>query len=254
MISAVILTRNSAATLQHTLESLTSLPEVILVDNGSTDNTQAIAQQFANTRWVEHEFTNFGHLRNFGADQSQHDWILMIDSDEALSPELREWLQSFHPTSGTVYSFPFRNYYRGKWIRACGWWPDRHIRLYNRKDTRYRELRVHESLELDGLREEKLVHPFEHDSYQNCADFTRKMHSYATLFAEEYKDRKKAGLHTSFTRGCWTFFRSYFLRKGIFYGCNGFLISFYQAATAYFKYRLLWEKQNPPAPRHNPKL
>lgn len=245
MITAVILTRNSASTLSRTLQSLAFLSEVIVVDNGSTDNTRKLVEEFPNTRWLEHEFTNFGHLRNFGADQARNHWILMIDSDESLSPELQAWLKEFTPSPNSVYSFPFRNYYRGTWIRACGWWPDRHVRLYNRQQNRYRELRVHESLNLEGLSEVRVTHPFEHDSYQSSADFTRKMHSYATLFAEEYQGRKKVGLHTPFLRGAWTFLRSYFLRKGIFYGCNGFLISFYQGATAYFKYRLLWEKQNP---------
>ncbi len=245
MISAVILTRNSAATLVRTLSSLACVDEVVILDNGSTDHTREIATGFPNTKWIEHPFTNFGHLRNFGAQQARNDWILVIDSDEVLSLELQQWLALCPPEPGCVYSFPFRNYYRNRWIRGCGWWPDRHVRLYRRNETLYRELRIHEGLELRGLQTVARQEPFEHYSYRDAADFMRKLHSYATLFAEEYTDRKRVRSGEACFRGVWTFLRSFILRKGFLYGSDGLLISFYQGATAYFKYRLLYEKQHP---------
>jgi glycosyltransferase involved in cell wall biosynthesis len=245
MISAVVLTKNSAATLARTLASLACVDEVVVLDNGSTDNTRQIAAEFSNTQWFTHPFTNFGHLRNLGAQYARNDWILVIDSDEALSPELQQWLAMSPPEPGSVYEFPFRNYYRDRWIRGCGWWPDRHIRLYHRNETRYRELRIHESLELQGLQVIARQEPFEHYSYRDAADFMRKLQSYATLFADEYMHQKRVRPGEACFRGLWTFFRSFILRRGFLYGSDGFLISFYQGATAYFKYRLLYERQHP---------
>lgn len=241
MFSVVILAKNSADTIAQTLESVGQFPEVILLDSGSTDATLSICRNFSNVRIYKSSFLGFGSLRNLAATYATFDWILSLDSDERLSEDLQRELRELQLDPQLVYSFPFHNYLGEKWIRWCGWYPDRHIRLYHRKMTSFSLDRVHEKILQKGVVEKKLRNPILHLSYRSISDFLRKMESYSSLFAEQNQHKKKSSMGKAIVHGSYSFFKSYILQRGFLGGSAGFLISLYNSQTSFYKYLKLQE-------------
>lgn len=240
-ISVTILTKNSQAYLKEVLEALTPFDEVLICDTGSQDSTFDIAKQFSNVKVVERPFTGFGPTHNLATSLAKNDWILSIDSDEVPTPELVKEISQLDLKKRSLYSFPRHNEYRGKWIKWCGWYPDRQIRLYNRTETSFTDVQVHEAIQTKDLHVIELDSPLRHYSYANVADFLAKMQSYSTLFAAQYQGRKSSSLCKAVLHGLFAFFKSYIIKRGIFGGREGFEISFYNANTAFYKYLKLAE-------------
>jgi glycosyltransferase involved in cell wall biosynthesis len=242
MITVCILAKNSASTLRKTLDSTRSFPEVILLDNGSTDETIQIANSYPNVKVVERPFTGFGALRNKAATFATHDWILALDTDEALSPPLLEEIHALSLDPSTVYSMPRHNFYNGKHIKGCGWYPDRVIRLYNRRATRYSDADVHESVKSSGLTVKPLKEPILHTPFRSTAEFLAKMQHYSTLYARQHCSKKKSSPLKAVGHSTFAFLRSYFLQGGFLLGAEGFIVSLYSSNTVFYKYIKLWEE------------
>ncbi|MBN4067141.1 glycosyltransferase family 2 protein [Simkania negevensis] len=240
-ISVTILACNAEEYIERVLSPLVLFDEVVVCDTGSTDSTVAIAEQFQNVKICHSPFVGFGKLHNTVACQASHDWILSLDSDEVMTSALIEEILSLSLDKESVYSFPFHNYFNGRWIRCCGWYPDRHIRLYHRGRTQFTENYVHEGIIARGLEEVRLLNPVRHYSYSSISDFLRKMQLYTDLFAEEYQGRKNSSLFKAITHGAFAFVKNYFFKMGCFYGYEGYLISAYQSQTAFYKYLKLME-------------
>ncbi len=241
MISVTILTKNCGHYLAKTLESTRSFSEVIILDTGSTDDTLKVAKSFSNTVIHHSPFVGFGPSHNVATSFAKNDWILSIDSDEILSPLLIEELHSLALTQKAVYSIQRHNYFNGKHIKWCGGWhPDWVVRLYNRKQTRFTDAMVHEKIIDKGLNVLALKNPMIHVPYREMSDFLHKMQAYTTLFAQQKKGKSsllKAILHSKFA-----FFKSYVLKRGFLGGKEGYIISSYNAHTAFYKYLKLSEK------------
>lgn len=241
MISVTILTKNSAKFLKSVLESVARFEEVLIFDNGSTDETIEIAGKFPNVRLVEGTFEGFGPTHNKASQLAKYDWILSIDSDEIVTPEMAKEIFSAELDPNSVYSFPRHNYFNGKWIRWCGWYPDRQIRLYNRKKTAFTNAQVHESIISLNCLHVKMGSPLRHFSYTCTADFLDKMQSYSNLFAKQNQGKKSSSLFKGISHGLFSFFKSYFIKRGFMGGREGFIISIYNANTAFYKYLKLDE-------------
>lgn len=241
MITIAILSKDNAETIKNTLESTKDFAEVILLDNGSSDDTLQIAASFPNVTIYEHPFIGFGPLRNHAASLATNDWILALDSDEVLSPALVKEIFHTPLSPNTVYSIPFENYLNQKKIRFSGWSPDRHVRLYNKKVTSFSSAQVHEGVIVKNCVEYQLHNPIYHYSYRSIADFLRKMETYSTLFALQNRGKKKASLPTALLHGGFAFFKTYIIKRGFLDGSEGFIISLYNAHTAYYKYLKLME-------------
>jgi glycosyltransferase involved in cell wall biosynthesis len=242
-ISATVLTKNSSARLEAVLQALRWCDEVIVLDTGSTDATTALAQGYPNVA-VHHltgAFQGFGRARLQAVAAARNNWILSIDSDEVVSPELAAEIGAAALDSGTVYSVPFHNYFGGRLITTCGWYPDRHERLFNRAVTNFCASEVHERVQTAGLKSEKLRGPVQHYSYGSLDDFLRKMHSYSRLFAQQNAGRKPSGPGKAVARSLWAFFKSYGLQCGCLQGRDGLVISAYKAQTVFWKYLFLDE-------------
>ncbi len=239
MISVCILTKNAASTLKETLQSVQSFDEVILLDNGSTDNTLEIAKTFPNVKVFHSPFLGFGPLRNEAARLAKHEWILALDSDEIVSDALVGEIKALKLNSQKAYSLPRHNFYNEKRIRGCGWGSEELARLYHRKFAKFSPSQVHEKLEAPTL--SKLHSPLLHTPYRTTQEFLLKMQHYSTLFAEQYRGKKRSSFSTALLHGFYSFFRSYILKGGLFCGSRGFIISLYNANTAFYKYLKLAE-------------
>lgn len=242
MISVTILTKNSAKYIHDVIDALKDFDEVLVYDTGSTDATKEIAITFANVTLKEGPFEGFGDTHNTASSLAKHDWILSIDSDEIMTPELTKEIAHLSLDPHTVYSFPRRNYYDGKWIQWCGWHPDRQHRLYHRKETAFSRAKVHESIIVKGMKQQPLSNSIIHYPYQNTADFLAKMQNYSELFAQQNQGKRKSSTFTAINHAFFTFFKSYFLKRGFLGGRQGFQISVYNANTAFYKYLKLAEK------------
>ena len=244
MISVTILTKNSAETLENTLNSLRAFSEVLVFDTGSTDTTLLIASKFPNVKIHPAPFEGFGPTHNAASTLATHDWILSIDSDEVLSPELATEIKSLRLDAKNVYSILRHNFFNGKHIKWCGGWhPDRVIRLYNKNATAFSDDAVHEKVLINNLNIVPLSHPMQHFPYRRISDFLAKMQTYTTLFAEQQQDKKKSSLLKAILHGWFAFFKSYILKRGFLGGREGFIISAYNSHTAFYKYLKLSEKK-----------
>lgn len=241
MITVTILTKNSEKYLKEVISALVDFDEVLIFDNGSADNTLLIAQQFPNVNIVRGVFEGFGPTHNRASSLAKNDWILSIDSDEVVTTEMAQTILTAQLEADCVYSFPRRNYFNGRWIRWCGWSPDRQIRLYNRNMTRFTDAQVHEAVIAVGLRLIPLDSPLIHYSYETIADFLTKMQSYSTLFAKQNQGKKKSSPFKALSHGIFAFFKSYILKLGLLGGYEGFVISAYNGHTAFYKYLKLYE-------------
>lgn len=248
-ISVTILTKNSEAYLQEVLQALHLFDEVVICDTGSQDATLEIAKKFSNVVIYERPFMGFGCTHNIATSLAKNDWILSIDSDEIVTPELAQEIAHLSLQMEQVYAFPRHNEYRGKWIKWCGWYPDYQVRLYNRLKTSFTDAQVHEAIQVEGLQVVSLKAPIRHYSYATVSDFLNKMQAYSDLFARQYQGKKSSSLTKAILHGFFAFFKSYILKRGIVGGREGFEISFYNANTAFYKYLKLAEAnekiQNP---------
>lgn len=241
MISVTILTKNSAKYLREVLSALIYFNEVLIYDNGSTDDTLAIARNFPNVVIYTGEFLGFGPTHNKASGLAKNEWILSIDSDEVVTPEMTREILSTPLNPEYVYSFPRNNFFNGKWIRWCGWYPDRQYRLYNKNHTKFTDAQVHESIIVEGKTVVPMKSPFIHYSYDSHAHFLSKMQAYSDLFARQYAGKKKASPFKAISHGLAAFIKAYIIKWGFLGGYEGFVISVYNGNTAFYKYLKLYE-------------
>ena len=133
-ISVVIITKNAAETLKATLDSLTGFKEVVVFDNGSTDNTIDIVQSYENVSFFQGEFIGFGPTKNIASNLARNDWIFSIDADESMSNKLYLHLSEIDLESKLIGEIRRDNYFMGKEMRVSGWGRDKLIRLFNRTE------------------------------------------------------------------------------------------------------------------------
>ena len=240
-ISVTILTKNSAKYLQEVLEAVQTFDEVLIYDNGSTDMTLEIAKQFPNVRIEKGTFEGFGITHNKASNLAKHDWILSIDSDEVVTPSLLKEIRESLLDIQSIYSFPRHNYFNGKFIQWCGWYPDKVIRLYNRTVTHFSDSQVHESIKDLNMKKIEMKAPLIHYSYASISDFLTKMQSYSTLFATQNAGKKSSSLSKAILHGIFAFCKSYLIKRGFMGGYEGFIISAYNGHTAFYKYLKLYE-------------
>ncbi|HEB9304495.1 TPA: glycosyltransferase [Campylobacter coli] len=250
-ISVIIIVKNAQNTLLECLNSLKEFGEIILLNNESTDDTLKIAKEFqkefAHLYIYKSKFIGFGALKNLALSHTKNEWILNIDADEILEKETKEELKKLEIKEQSILALPRKNLYKGEWIKACGWWPDHVLRVFNKKHTKFNENLVHESLILyPNTQKIKLQNGLRHFAFESIDDLLDKLQKYSRLWALQNL-HKESGIYKALVRGFWTFFRNYVLKKGIFYGYKGFVISICNSLGAFFKYMKLYElkKQKP---------
>ncbi len=244
-ISIVMITKNADKVLHQCLTSLTQFDDVVLYDNGSTDKTLSIAATFSNVNVVQGEFMGFGTTKAHAARFARHDWVFSLDADEPMSASLVDELLQMQLDDKVCYQVRRDNYYRGKHMKCCGWYPEYIVRLYHRRKTNFSDAKVHETVQTTGFRLQKLKHPIQHYSFFSVADFLTKIQNYSEIYANDMQGVKRVSVLMGVLRGIFAFMKSYFLRRGWLYGFEGFVIAFFHALGTTVKYLKLYEKNNP---------
>lgn len=239
-LSVTILTKNSQRYLAQCLESVANFDEVIILDNGSTDNTLEIARQFPNVKIFTSPFIGFGPLKNLAASYARNEWVFSLDSDEVLTKKLTQTLSLLHFDETKAYMFNRLNHYKEMPIKYCGWYPDRVIRLYNRNTYSFSQAMVHEKIDVLQTNCLHIQGDICHYPFDNALVFPQKMLHYASLYAKQ-KQGKKVTLGTIIGHTFFAFFKKYFLEKGVFHGFTGLLLSFSHAEAVFYKYATLYE-------------
>lgn len=240
-ISCVIIAKDAAQTIAATLDSLKAFEDVVLYLNDTSDETEKIASSYLNVRVIHGEFLGFGWTKNHAISFAKNDWIIIVDSDEVVDSQLLETLKSKELDSQKVYLLNFKAFYKEIQIKHSGWNNQKIKRVFNRKVTRYNDNDVHEDIITESLKTEELDGNMEHYSYQNIEQFIEKANRYSTLFAQNNVGKKFSSPTKAFFNGIYSFFRTYFLKRGFLDGYAGLLIAFSHMATNFYKYLKLYE-------------
>lgn len=236
-ISATIITFNEERNLPRAIESLRCCDEIVVVDSGSTDRTVEIAERYG-ARVLEANWRGYAGQKNYASDQARHDWILSLDADEALSEDLEGeiWALKKNGSPYDAYTVPRLAQYLGKWILHSGWYPDRKVRLFDRRKARWVGDYVHESVISDG-RVGALQGNLLHYTCQSLSEHMRTMNGYTTLAAEELVARgQKVTYGDLLLNPPWTFFRTYVLKRGFQDGVEGLAIAYMASLYTFLKY------------------
>jgi len=225
------------------LESVRWADQILVVDSGSKDRTVELARRFTPDIYTI-DWQGYGHARNFALDHAAGKWILWLDADERVPPglakEIREVVTRDEP-GYSGYSVARRAYFLGKWIKHCGWYPSRVVRLFRKEQGRFSETRVHERLELQG-EVGKLEQDLLHFTDLNLQQYLTKSNKYTTLAAEDMTASGKTfRLWDLLVRPPFLFMKMYVFRLGFLDGIHGLVLSVLSSAYVFSKYAKLWE-------------
>jgi glycosyltransferase involved in cell wall biosynthesis len=253
-VTVTVITRNEAANIGAALESVGWADELVVVDSESTDSTVDIARRYTE-RVIVRPWPGFVAQKNFAAQQATHDWILSLDADERVSPQLADSIRTIlsgHPEA-VAYRMPRVTFHLGRWIRSTDWYPDYQLRLYDRRRARWAGHHVHESLDVDGPTA-RLRGEIQHYAYRDIAHHLQTMDRYSTLAAlQMFEQGRRAHWIDILVTPRLTFFRNYILRGGFRDGMAGLVISAMNSYYVGVKFAKLWElcslsTSTPPAP------
>jgi len=240
-LSATVITLNEERNIADCLASLDFVDEIVVVDSGSSDRTEELCRQNPRVRFFRQEWPGYGRQKNRAAELATYDWILNLDADERVTPELRHSIEQAEYSAFSAARMARENYFGDRWVRHCGWYPDYSVRLYDRTRCSFSEREVHESLEHDG-RLITLAGNLKHLTYTGISDYLRRMDRYSTLAAQElYRSSKKCGVLTLVVKPAATFLKMYVIRSGYREGRLGLVLSLLYACYTYCKYAKLSE-------------
>jgi glycosyltransferase involved in cell wall biosynthesis len=246
-VSVVIPTLNEALQIREAIADLSWADEVLVIDGGSTDGTVELAER-AGARVLVVAGQTIGAQRNAGIAEARNKWVLALDADERVSPQLRiEIGQIVTGRSAThaAYRMKFRNQYLGRELRHGPWGRDWHVRLFT-SERRFQTHRVHESLEpIEDIG--TLTGPIIHTPYRDIAHHVTKIVKYARWGADDLRARgRRASVWAMVTRPAWRFIRDYFFFSGWRDGAVGFIVAALSAFAAFLKYAFLLTRTAPP--------
>ena len=242
-LSVIVITKNEAHNIEACLQSVLFADQLVVLDSGSTDNTVNTAEKMGAEVSQSADWRGFGIQKNRVLALARCDWVLSIDADERLSPELQaEIAFTLVNPKFDVYSFPRLSSYCGQNMRHSGWYPDRVTRLFKRDAAHFSNDLVHEKI----ISSHTVGHLHQHLLHQSFTSFEAvldKVNRYSTAGAQALFTRgKKASLGKALGHGLWAFFRTYILRLGFLDGRMGLVLAISNAEGTYYRYLKLWLK------------
>ncbi len=241
-LSAILITHNEEANLRDCLASVAWCDEIVIVDNGSTDGTRAIAEEFGARFIAVADWPGFGPQKQRALAAATGDWIFSIDADERLSEAgAAEMRAAIAQGTHAGYEIPRSSLFVSRFMRHSGWTPDHVLRLARRDAAKFSDHLVHERLLVDGSIAQ-LRTPLVHLSYPDFESVLIKVNRYSSAGAREAHARgKRASLASAIGHGVWTFFRTYVLKRGFLDGAEGLMLAISNAEASYYKYVKLRE-------------
>ena len=242
-LSVVIIAKNEAGLLPDCLQSVAWADEIVVLDSGSQDDSVAVAESLGAKVFTHVDWQGFGKQRQLAQSYASHDYILMIDADERVTPELRLSIEQTltAPDDNQVYSCARRNLFLGRFMRHSGWYPDRVNRLYANQRYRYNDNLVHESLNINGAKVVPLNGDLLHLTCRDFFAFQRKQLRYAEEWANQrHQAGKRCGYLSILTHTVGAFCKTWLLRAGFLDGKQGLLLAVVNAQYTFNKYAALW--------------
>jgi len=242
LLSVIIITKNEQDNIKNCLESVKWANEIIIVDSGSTDRTEEICRKYTDKFYVK-DWPGFGIQKQRALELVSHEWVMSIDADERITPELRDEIirKITHDSNIAGYLIPRLSNYLGKDIYHAGWYPDYTLRLVKKQTSHFTEDIVHEKMMVVGSIG-KLSNHFLHYPYKDTSHHLQKINTYSSLSAEKMFDN---GRHVSWSRivlkAIFGFTRSYIFRRGFLDGWPGLIVSISTGLSTYLKYLKLKE-------------
>lgn len=247
-LSLVVITFNEEKNIERCLKSVPFASDIVVVDSGSQDRTVEIARSLGARVLVE-KFRGFGAQKNFGAAQARHDWILSLDADEALSPELAREIEAFLDNNDeTIDGFllPRISFHMGRWIKHGGWYPDRKLRLYHRQRAQWNLSPVHEAIE--AQRVARMHGCIRHWVFRDLFHQVETNNKYSSLGTDVLEQKSETfSLFKLLTKPLTKFVECYILKRGFLDGMPGFIIAVGAAYSVFLKWAKLWERRIPPS-------
>lgn len=240
-VSACIITRDEEDRLPDCIASLGWCDEILVVDSHSGDRTREIAEK-AGARVIERDWPGHVAQKEFAVREARHDWVFCIDADERVSPELRREIEALRGAGldAAGYSVPRLSRYLGAWIRHGSWYPDRKLRLFDRRRGGWGGRDPHDRVSVDGAVVE-LSGDLLHHPYRSFEDHLRTIERYADIMAEELRrDGRRARLIDIVARPPLRFLSFYVLRGGFLDGWRGLLLAYLAAHYVRLRYVKLW--------------
>jgi glycosyltransferase involved in cell wall biosynthesis len=244
-LSGVIITYNEERNIETCLKSLLNVvDEIVVVDSFSIDNTKTICETYKVT-FIEQSFLGYIEQKNFALTQASNDYIVSLDGDEALSETLQNSILELKNnwTFNGYYSNRFNNFC-GQWIKHSDWYPNKKLRIFDRRQAQWKGINPHDTVVLNNPNETtgNLKGDILHWTYQTYSEFNLKTEHFSTISAKAYFNLgKKAPIWKIVMNPTWAFFKSYFLRFGFLDGLNGFIICVQTANITFLKYTKLRE-------------
>lgn len=243
-LSLIVITYNEECNIKECLQSVKSADEIIVIDSGSTDNTVAMAREFTNNIITVDKHVSYGLKRNIGIDKAQSEWILWIDADERVTPEL--WNEVYgilnNSASMNAYFINRKSFFITKFIKHCGWYPDYTLRLFKKSTgIKFNDALVHEKISYNG-ETGRLKQDLLHYTDRTFEHYFKKLNIYTTLSARElFNKGRKAGFVDIILRPVFTFNKMYFLKLGILDGFMGLVLCILSSCHVMVKYLKLYQ-------------
>ncbi|MBN1543286.1 glycosyltransferase family 2 protein [candidate division KSB1 bacterium] len=242
-LSVIVITYNEERHISECLESVSWADESIVVDSKSQDRTVEIAKKYTN-KVIVTDFLGYAANKALALSQASGDWILWLDADERVTPELANEIRLRIAKESAVqgYEIARKAFFLGRWIRHCGWYPGYVLRLFRRGSGRFNERQVHEGVELDGERA-RLQEPLLHYTDDSLEHYLWKFNRYTSLAAEDLalKNRRAGAIDILF-RPPVMFVKMYLIKGGFLDGVQGLMLCLLSAAYVAAKYAKLWER------------
>ena len=248
-LSACIIAMNEEDRIADCLLSVAFCDEILVVDSHSTDGTREVARSFG-ARVIERDWPGHVDQKEFTSRAANNDWVLCVDADERVTPELRAEIEELRERG-----FPGRAGWRcprlvdylGTWVRHGTWYPDLQLRLFDRRRARWGGTNPHDKVELEsGASAGRLKGDLVHVPYRSFADHLRTIDEYTTIMARGmYQRGRRTGIGDLFLRPLWRFARFYLLKRGFLLGWKGLILGFLAAHYVRLKYmKLLMLQRN----------
>ena len=237
-ISACIISFNEEKKIEDCLKSLDGIvDEIIVVDSNSTDNTVEIARKYTDNI-IFQDFLGFIEQKSFAMQHAKHDWILSLDCDERLSPELRNAIIKLKDTidDADAYEMPRKTFYVYRWLNHC-WYPDVKLRLFNKNRAHWGGTNPHDHVVTSGDKIVRLPGDIYHYSFDSISDHLKTIDKFTEIGADELiRKGKSFSIFSPFTHSSWLFIKIYILKRGFMDGFAGIIVSVLSATHVFVKY------------------